>query len=80
MPASRGVNPLATSHTVEHLSSTCLHNWSHDKPIFYFISLSFKKKFGTPQNINKKNVFLILQKKGTRFRLYIVDVTLQDVI
>ena len=24
MPASRGVNPLATSHTVEHLSSICL--------------------------------------------------------
>ena len=37
MPASRGVNPLATSHTVEHLSSICLHSWSHDKPIFYLI-------------------------------------------
>ena len=24
MPASRGVNPLATSHTVEYLSSICL--------------------------------------------------------
>ena len=37
MPASRGVNPLATSHTVEHLSSICLHSWSCDKPILYLI-------------------------------------------
>ena len=37
MPASRGVNPLATSHTVEHLSSICLRSWSHDQPILYLI-------------------------------------------
>ena len=37
MPASRGANPLATSHTVAHLSSTCLHNRSHDKLILYVI-------------------------------------------
>ena len=37
MLASQGVNPLATSHTVEHLSSIYLHSWSHDKPIFYLI-------------------------------------------
>ena len=39
MPASRGVNQLATSHTVEHLSSLCLQSWSHDKPILYLIYL-----------------------------------------
>ena len=33
MPASRGVNPLATSHTVEHLSSICLHSWSQNNLI-----------------------------------------------
>ena len=31
MPASQGVNPLATSHTVEHLSGLCLHSWSLTK-------------------------------------------------
>ena len=31
-----GVNPLATSHTVEHLSSICLRR-SNDKPILYLI-------------------------------------------
>ena len=47
MPASRGVNPLVTSHTVEHLSSTCLHNWSHDndKPILYLISHCLNKTY-----------------------------------
>ena len=43
MPASRGVNPLATSHTVEHLSSVCQHSWSHDKTILYLIDHCFKK-------------------------------------
>ena len=37
MPVSQDFNPLATSHKVEHLSSTCLHNMSHDKPIMYLI-------------------------------------------
>ena len=43
MPASRGVNPLATSHTVEHLSSICLSSWSHDQPILYLISHCLNK-------------------------------------
>ena len=43
MPASRGVNPLTTSHTVEHLWSICLHSWSHDKPNLYFIYYCFNK-------------------------------------
>ena len=38
MPASWGVNQLATSHTVEHLSSIFLHSWTHEKPFFYLIS------------------------------------------
>ena len=44
MPASRGVNPLATSHTAEHLPSICLHSWSHDKPSLYLISHCLNKK------------------------------------
>ena len=44
MPASWGVNPLANSHTVEQLSSICLHNRSHDKLILYFISHCLNKK------------------------------------
>ena len=43
MPASRGVNPLATSHTVEHLSSICLHNRNYDKLILYFLSHCLNK-------------------------------------
>ena len=41
MPASRSVNPLTTSHTVEHSSSICLHSWSHDNPILYLINHCF---------------------------------------
>ena len=37
IPASRGVNPLATSHTVEQLSSICPHSRSHDKLIVFLI-------------------------------------------
>ena len=37
MPASWGFNPLATSHTLEHLLGTCLHNRGHEKHIWYFI-------------------------------------------
>ena len=44
MPASWGVNQLATSHTVEQISRICLHSWSHDKPIFYLISHCLNKK------------------------------------
>ena len=44
MPASRGVNPLATSHTVEYLSSICLHSWRHDKSILYLIYHCLKNK------------------------------------
>ena len=47
--ASRGVNPLATSHTVEHLSSLCLSSWSHDKPILYLIYHCLNK-IGIPWN------------------------------
>ena len=43
VPASRGVNPLATSHTFQHLLCTCLHNRSHGKPILYFTSHCFNK-------------------------------------
>ena len=60
MPASWGVNPLVTSHTVEHLSSICLHNRSHDKPIVYFISHCMNKIYivWNPWKKKKKNVFL----------------------
>ena len=43
MPASRGVNPLTTSHTVEHSSSICLHSWSHDKVNLYLINHCLNK-------------------------------------
>ena len=43
MPASRGVNPLATSNTVEYSSRICLHSWSHDKPILFLIREALKK-------------------------------------
>ena len=43
MPASRDVNPVATSHTVEHLSSMFLHSWSYDKPILYLIYYCLNK-------------------------------------
>ena len=43
MPASQGVNPLVTSHTVEHLSSIYLHSWSHDKTIMFLIYHCLKK-------------------------------------
>ena len=33
MPASRGINQLAISHTSEHLSIICLNSWSHEKTI-----------------------------------------------
>ena len=42
--ASRGVNPLRTSQIAEHLSSICLHSWSHDKSILYLISHCLNKK------------------------------------
>ena len=35
MPASGGVNPLATSHTVEHLPIIYINSWSQDKPILF---------------------------------------------
>ena len=56
MPASRGVNPLATSHTAEHLSIVSLHICSHKKPIFYLISRCLNKKkalLETPDNHQK---------------------------
>ena len=43
MPASQDVNPLATSHTVEHLLSMFAHNWSHDKPSLHLISHCLNK-------------------------------------
>ena len=64
MPASWGVNPLATSHTVERLSSTCLHNRSYEKPILYFISHCLNKidMVWNPGKQSKK-LFLIMHKK-----------------
>ena len=63
MPASSSVNPLTTSHKVEHLSSTFLHNRSHDKTILYFISHCLNKNtlFGTP--VNKQKTFFNTAKK-----------------
>ena len=64
MPASRGVNPLATSHTVEHLSGTCLHSCSHDKLILYLIChwLNEIKTLLEPL-LTIKKCFLMLHKK-----------------
>ena len=78
MPAFRGVNPLTTSHTAEHLSSIWLYSWSQDNPILYLITHCSNKKalLGNPDN-HKKN--LILQKKVIYFRLYLGNVTFQDV-
>ena len=42
-PVSWGVSPLATLHTGEHLSSICLHDWSHVKPILYLIDYCLNK-------------------------------------
>ena len=54
MPASRGVDPLATSHTIEHLSNTFGHNWSHAKSTLYIISHCLNKTdialFESPDN------------------------------
>ena len=79
MPASRGVNPLATSHTVEHLSRISLHIWRHDKPILNLI-YHFLNKIDIAWNLwqQSKN-FLILQKKVINLDLYLGDVTLQNV-
>ena len=84
MLASGGVNSLATSHTIEHLSSTRLHNWSHDKPILYFISHCLNQIDIVWNPYNNKDFKIKLlkycKKKVTNFRLYLVDVTLQNVI
>ena len=42
-PISWGVSPLATSHTVEHLSSIRSHGWSHVKQILYLIANCLNK-------------------------------------
>ena len=79
MLASLGVNPLATSYTVKHLSSTCLHNKSHDQPIMYLISHCLNKidMVWNPGYQYKKKVFQYCQKSVIHVRLYLVDVTLQ---
>ena len=66
MPASWGVNPLATSHTADNLSSICLHSVSHDQPIFYLISHCLNKKavLGTPGNHQK--MFFLFKQKGIK--------------
>ena len=80
MPASRRVNPPATSHTAEHLASICLHSWSHDKPIFYFISHFLnKKRHCLEPLITIKYVFFNTAITVIYFRLYLGNVTLQDV-
>ena len=61
MPASWGVNPLATLHTVEHLSSICLHSWSHDKPILYLIS-DCLKNFYEVRSLLKYYIVIMLKK------------------
>ena len=73
MPASRGVNPLATSHTVEHLSGICLNSWSHDKPILYLIYHCLNNRHCLEHLITIKELFLILQEN------YLGSVILQDV-
>ena len=80
MPASRGVNPLATSHTVEHLSSICLHRWSHDKPILYLIYHCLNKIDIAWAPDNNQRMFFNTEKKVINFELCLGYVTLQDVI
>ena len=79
MLASRGVNPLATSHTVEHLLCIWLSSCSHDKPILNLISFYLNKIyiFWNPW-WPSKNVFLILEEKKIYLRLCLGSVTLQD--
>ena len=81
MPASRGVNPLATSHIVEHLSSICIHSWSHDKLNLYFSFHCLNKidMLGTSDS-NQKHFFNTAKKSNLHSRLYLGDRTLQDVI
>ena len=65
MPASRGVNPLATSHNVENLSSISLYSWSHDTPILYLIYHCLNKidiAWNLLKNIKKK-FFTTAKKK-----------------
>ena len=64
MQASCGVNSLATSHTVEHLSSICLHSWSHDKPILYLIYHCLTKIDIAWNLWYQKKRFFILQKSN----------------
>ena len=64
MPASRGVNPLATSHTAEHLKSICLHTWSHYKPILYLISYCLNKRHCLEPRITINKRFSNTAKKS----------------
>ena len=61
MPAYWGVNPLATSHTVEHLSGMCMHSRSHDNPILYLIYHCLNKKM--LETSKKKTVFFLVMHK-----------------
>ena len=70
MPASRGVNPLATSHAVEHLSGLCLNSWSHDKPILYLINECLNKIDIACIPDNNQKTFFNTAKKVIYFRLY----------
>ena len=78
MPASRGVNPLATSRTVEHLSSICLHSWSHDKLNLYLNYHCLNRHCLEPLITINKNVFLNAAKKYLTSD-FILEMTLQDV-
>ena len=70
MPASRGVNPLVTSHTLQHLSSICLQSRSHDKPILYFISHCLNKIDIAWNPRKKKEKKIIIKKKLCLTKIY----------
>ena len=61
IPASRGVNPLATSHTAEHLSSICLQKWSHDNQSSAWFFIALMKRHCLEPLITIKKLFLILE-------------------
>ena len=79
MPASWGINPLAISHTVEHLSSICLHSWNHDKPILYLIYHCLNKIDIAWNLLKQSKTFFNTAKKVNNCSHYLGDVTLEDV-